>query len=142
MVLIDSTDPVGPATPLFGKTFYRNVLARLSPHGIVVSQSESPFYDLDVQKSLFSILREVFSNVYIYTIHNLTYPGGLWSFSFASPKIGPFSHYSPERVNDSGLSFKYYNCQMQHGAFMIPTFMTENLKGLISSPFEGNRHNQ
>ena len=50
VILIDSTDPVGPAKPLFGTEFYQNVATRcLAPKGIVVAQAESPFYDVSLQ---------------------------------------------------------------------------------------------
>lgn len=43
IVLVNSTDPIGPAEPLFGAEFYANVCNILNDDGIVVSQSESPF---------------------------------------------------------------------------------------------------
>ena len=42
LVIVDSTDPIGPATPLFGAEFYGNVKRILVPGGLVVSQAESP----------------------------------------------------------------------------------------------------
>ena len=47
LVIVDSTDPVGPAKPLFGREFYSNVHRVLEPGGAVVSQAESPFFDMD-----------------------------------------------------------------------------------------------
>lgn len=60
VVLIDSTDPVGPAEPLFNKAFYKNVASLLGSGGIMVSQSESPFYDYEIQKSMLMNQRPFF----------------------------------------------------------------------------------
>ncbi len=51
VILVDSTDPIGPAKPLFGEEFYSNVARVLSDNGIVVSQGESPFLEADTQRS-------------------------------------------------------------------------------------------
>lgn len=43
VIIVDSTDPIGPAAPLFGTEFYQNIKNILTDDGIVVSQAESPF---------------------------------------------------------------------------------------------------
>ncbi len=133
VIIIDSTDPIGPATPLFGEEFYKNVYSALTEDGIVVSQGESPFYNAEIQKSLITVLNKVFNDVYIYNFSNLTYPGGLWSFTFATKKYHPFKDFDHKRVENSGLDFEYYNEGVHHGAFLIPNFMKKNLKGLIKN---------
>ena len=42
IVIVDSTDPVGPAEGLFNRAFYENCLKALRPDGLLVQQSESP----------------------------------------------------------------------------------------------------
>ena len=64
----------------------------LRPDGIVVSQAETPFYEMERQRSLLQILGGSFRRVQIYNYVNMTYPGALWSFTFAfgsSSKIEP-----------------------------------------------------
>ena len=133
VIIIDSTDPIGPATPLFGEEFYQNVNRILTDDGIVVSQGESPYYNADVQHSLLSVLNKVFENVYIYNFSNLTYPGGLWSFTFASKSHHPFHNLDKENIKKSGLKFKYYNERIHEAAFSLPSFMREKLEGLIKN---------
>src|SRR5205085_10061947 len=48
VIIIDSTDPVGPAAGLFSEPFYRNCLRALRPNGIVAGQSESPLFHADL----------------------------------------------------------------------------------------------
>ena len=99
VVLVDSTDPLGPAVPLFGAEFYGHVAELLRPGGIVISQAESPWHNGDIQRSLMGILRDTFPVSLLYTFSNLTYSDGLWAFSYASK--GPIP-YIP--CGTSGLS--------------------------------------
>ena len=128
VVLIDSTDPIGPATPLFGETFYQNVSKILNQDGIVVAQGESPFFDLDVQKGMLQRLAGIFPKTGIYNYVNLTYPGSFWSFIYASR--GPHLNNSTvaEKIKKSGLSFQYYNEAVHRGAFLLPSFQQRGLQ--------------
>lgn len=133
VIIVDSTDPIGPAQPLFGKEFYQDVYNCLADDGIVVSQGESSWYALDIQQSLLSVLNQVFTQSYLYSFSNLTYPGGLWSFTFATKKHHPINDFNQQRVIDSGLEFDYYNHQLHSAAFALPSFVKKGLKGLISN---------
>lgn len=129
LVIVDSTDPIGPATPLFGREFYNNIKKCLNPNGIVISQAESPFYTIKSQSSLYQNLKELFSHVSLYNYSNLTYPGFLYSFSFASMGITPFEYFDPDKVHQSAIDFKYYNPEIHRAAFSLPTFQLRNLEG-------------
>ena len=127
VILVDSTDPIGPAQPLFGPEFYENIFKALTDDGIVVSQGESPFYQIKMQNKLVEILHDTFPKVSIYNFSNLTYPGGLWSFTFASKKYNPVADFKAERVEASGLEFEYYNEEVHKAAFALPNFMKKRL---------------
>lgn len=129
LVIVDSTDPVGPATPLFGDTFYRNVHRILADDGLVVSQAESCFYELEMQTKLVDILAAAFPQVQLYNYSNLTYPGGLWSFSIAGKRGGwcPVGRLDPVRVESTGLDFRYYSAAVHRAAFALPTFQRRAL---------------
>ncbi|REL30014.1 polyamine aminopropyltransferase [Thalassotalea euphylliae] len=131
VIIVDSTDPIGPAQPLFGEAFYRDVFSCLTDDGIVVSQGESSWYALEIQQSLLKVLNAVFPNNYLYSFSNLTYPGGLWSFTFASKKYHPVNDFNPARVAESGLDFDYYNAALHSAAFALPSFAQKGLAGLI-----------
>ena len=141
-VMVDSTDPGGPATHLFEKEFYKNVAATLKPNGILTSHAESPFYDHDIQQSMLMNQRSFFKKLHIYLYSNLTYPGGLWSFGFGSQGLCPLRDFDPARVERSGISTRYYNPGVHYSAFMLPTFVTENLAQVLDpitwSPFFGS----
>ncbi|MFO7654687.1 MAG: polyamine aminopropyltransferase [Candidatus Krumholzibacteriia bacterium] len=122
VVLVDSTDPIGPAQPLFGREFYGDVKRVLTRQGIVVSQGENPWYEGAAQRSLMGTLRDVFPQLNLYDYSNLTYPGGLWSFSFASLGLRPVGDLKPERAVAAGLPGRYYNLDIHRAAFALPEF--------------------
>lgn len=125
-VLVDSTDPVGPAQPLFGPAFYGNVKRVLSEQGIVVSQCENPWYEPDAQRALLDILGDLFPVVSLYNYHNLTYPGGLWSFSFASKGLRPDAAPDAARVAALG-QLKWWTPAIHRAAFALPAFQQRAL---------------
>jgi len=133
VIIIDSTDPIGPAQPLFGAGFYTDVYNCLTDDGIVVSQGESSWYALDIQQSLLKVLNTQFPKTFLYSFSNLTYPGGLWSFTFASKGLNPIKDFEPQRVTDSGLVFDYYNKEIHNACFALPNFVRKGLDGLIEN---------
>jgi spermidine synthase len=126
VVLVDSTDPVGPAAPLFGPEFYGDVARVLTDEGIVVSQCENPWYEAEAQRGLLEILREVFPVAELYNYQNLTYPGGLWSFSYASKEPRPTKLPDPARVEPLG-QLMWWTPAMQQAAFALPAFQRRAL---------------
>jgi len=133
VILVDSTDPIGPAQPLFGSDFYRDIERILAPDGIVVSQGETPWYQQKMQRKLCSILRDIFANNFIYNFSNMSYPGGLWSFTFASKKYCPVRDFDSTRVQTSGLEFEYYNPKIHRAAFSLPSFQHRYLADVIDN---------
>lgn len=131
IVLVDSTDPIGPAAPLFNEAFYQNVSRILAPDGILVTQAESPFYDNDLQKPMLLNQRPFFEKLHVYLFNTLTYPGGLWSFGFASKGVCPVSDFDPARVEKSGFETRYYNPDIHRAAFALPNFIRKDLDGVI-----------
>ena len=131
VVLVDSTDPIGPAGPLFDKDFYKHVAKILTPDGILITQAASPFYDRYIQEPMFRNQRPFFKRLHMYNYSNLTYPGGLWSFGFGSNGICPLQNFDPAKVAASGISTRYYNAGVHLSSFMLPTFIAENLSEVI-----------
>lgn len=121
-IIIDSTDPVGPATGLFSADFYRACHRALTPDGLLVAQSESPFLNGELITRVQAGLRESFPLVQLYLAAVPTYPSGLWSFSVAS-KVHDPRQFSAERAGR--LKTKYYGPEIHQGAFLLPPFVKE-----------------
>jgi len=128
VILVDSTDPIGPAVGLFEEDFYRLVHGALKEDGIMVAQSESPFYHAKIQQSMYANLRNVFPIVEMYQAFIPTYPSGFWSFAFASKRYHPVDDFDAQRASQRDFYTKYYNEKLHLGAFMLPTFARENIE--------------
>lgn len=128
VVLVDSTDPIGPAAPLFNESFYSDVKRCLKPDGIVVSQCENPFLMLETQKLLLNIKTRLFEKVSLYNYSNITYPSGLWSFSYASKSVPPNDKLREETFLEN---LKYYNHDVHRASFCLPQFQKQALKHLF-----------
>ncbi len=127
VVIIDSTEPFGPAKALFGPAFYKDVKRILTDDGIVVSQAGSPFYEIGTVKNLDRLLRPIFPVVDAYLFTNLTYPGGLWAFAFASKGLRPVKDLRSTRISSAKLPLKWYNSDVHVGAFALPEFLRKAL---------------
>ncbi|MGB0563528.1 MAG: polyamine aminopropyltransferase [Spirulinaceae cyanobacterium] len=132
VILIDSTDPIGPAAPLFGPAFYHNVVRCLAPGGVVVAQAESPFLFAPMQRKLLEILQGCFPIVRLYNYSNMSYPGGFWSFAFAAPTLHPIADFAADRPAASGLGFRYYSSAIHQAAFVLPPFMGDRLAPFLT----------
>lgn len=130
LILVDSTDPVGPGEGLFTTEFYENCSRALSDDGILINQHESPFYDSyahEMNRAHKKIVK-TFPIAKVYQFHMPTYPSGHWLFGFASKKFDPIKDFKPEKWNALGLKTKYYNTDIHCAAFALPTFVKEKLE--------------
>jgi spermidine synthase len=125
VVIVDSTEPFGPAKELFGPAFYKNVKRILTEDGIVASQAGSPFYEISTIKNLFRITKKIFPVVEVCLFNNLTYPGGLWAFTFATKGLHPVRDFKPARVKAAKLKLRWYNSDIHAGSFALPTFLKD-----------------
>lgn len=126
VILVDASDPVGPAEVLFQKAFHEQVARCLSRDGIFVTQSESPFFHQKTLNAIQKNLRDIFSIVRVYLANIPTYPSGLWSFTFCSNRVDPVGHFKETRVRAAKFKTKYYNANIHRGAFALPSFLEED----------------
>lgn len=129
LILVDSTDPIGPGEGLFSKEFYQNCYRILSKDGILINQHESPFFDLQKleMKRSHSKIKELFEQVHVYHFHQTIYPSGYWLFGFASKQYHPINDHKPEVWETNHLETKYYNSNIHKAAFMLPTYVIKEL---------------
>lgn len=123
VILIDSTDPMGPGEGLFTREFYQNVLDAMTPDGIMVAQSESPFADQREMRLMYNLLHQVFPVVMPYVGPIPTYPAGYWSWSFCSRAAHPFNTIREAEARRIEMTTQYYNCEIHRAAFALPNFI-------------------
>jgi spermidine synthase len=124
LVLVDSTDPVGPGAALFERTFYEAIKRSLRKGGVAVLQTESPLLmEKDFVKAV-ADLREVFGRPavrpYLATVPS--YPGGLWSFTFCSQDVDPVGQ-APSNPRLAGGDLQYYTPAVHCAAFALPALV-------------------
>ncbi|MDI6605167.1 MAG: polyamine aminopropyltransferase [Thermoanaerobacteraceae bacterium] len=122
IVIVDSTDPIGPAVGLFTIDFYKSVYECLKDDGIIVAQTESPFIYGNLINKLSKMFKQIYpiTKPYICTIP--TYPGSLWTFTMGSKK------YDPENIDTNiipKIDTKYYTPQIHKAAFILPKFVKD-----------------
>lgn len=120
MIIVDSTDPVGPAVGLFGEDFYRNVYEALTEDGLVVAQTESPFFNQELIKGIQKIYKGIFPVTKLFWGVVPTYPGGFWTFTMGSKKYDPLN-VKPENIPQ--LDTKWYSPFVHFSAFILPVFV-------------------
>jgi spermidine synthase len=130
LILVDSTDPIGPGEGLFSEAFYKDCYKALSNKGILVNQHESPYYSnyAKEMKRSHNKINKIFPISKVYQFHMPTYPSGHWLFGFASKALDPINDFKAEKWKAFGIKTKYYNTDLHKGAFALPTYVNEMLK--------------
>ena len=123
IVLIDSTDPMGPGEGLFTEEFYTNVKRSMKKGGIMVAQSESPFAQSDAVEKMYKLLNKVFPICSTYTSNIPTYPGGYWAWAFCSEEVKPLSYFAKDRYEDIAKTCKIYNREYHNARFALPEYL-------------------
>lgn len=127
VIIVDSSDPVGPGEVLFQPLFYEAMKQALAPGGVVCTQGESFFLHPDWVARLAGVTRDLFQVSAYATVLVPSYTGGHISICTAS--LGP-DPASPARPLPKGLQarLKYYSPEIHRAAFALPPF-ARNLVG-------------
>jgi spermidine synthase len=122
VVIVDSSDPIGPAVQLFSSEFYQSLYRALNAGGLMVCQSQSPIFHTDVMLQTYERIGRTFPYQSLYTAVVPTYPGGLWSFTIGSKKPLP----NPEHIRFDKQT-RYINASIMQRCFMLPQFLQDRL---------------
>jgi spermidine synthase len=123
IILVDSSDPVGPSTVLHQESFYRKLKSKLNPGGIIAAQAGSLMLHLDshARKSVF--LKKIFRHSPLYLGPVPTYPVGMWCYNFLSDKVDP----AKVRTLYIPGGLRYFNPDVYRASFALPNFLAERL---------------
>lgn len=120
VIMVDSTEPVGPAAPLFERGFYQGIYESLKEDGLFVAQTDNPWFKADLIQQVNRDVKEIFPIVRVYGANIPTYPSGLWTFTIGSKVHDPLqvdANSIPE------IDTKYYSPRLHHAAFVLPKFV-------------------
>jgi spermidine synthase len=133
-IIVDSSDPVGPAASLFQKPFFDLVHRALADDGIVCTQAESMWLHMDIIQELHQLCLEVFSSGSVnYAYCTIpTYPSGQIGFMLSSKSSKRYNEpqqSSPSQSHQSSKigPLKYYNSDIHKASFVLPQFAKEAL---------------
>jgi spermidine synthase len=127
VIIVDSTDPVGPAEGLFRKPFYDHCFRCLRSGGILVQQSESPLLHLPLIREMRREMRDAgFGEVLTLNFPQCVYPSGWWSATLGGKK-NPLSNIRETDILEKTFPTRYYNLAIHHAATAQPEFFREEL---------------
>lgn len=125
VIMVDSTEPVGPAVELFTKGFYQGIYEALKEDGIFVAQTDNPWFKADLIRNVNKDVKEIFPIVRVYQANIPTYPSGLWTFTMGSKTYDPL-HVDESQIAE--LDTKYYSPRLHKAAFSLPKFVEDLCK--------------
>lgn len=134
VILVDGSDPVGPAEGLFSRAFCQDCLRILTDSGILVAQTESPWvssYHTGIRQ-IYEDLGSLFRFTNLYLCYIPLYPSGMWSMMIASRSVDPLDVAVTER-SKAGWghlgNLRYYTPDVHRASFALPGFVERILTG-------------
>ena len=122
IVIVDSTDPVGPAEGLFNKAFYESCFRALRDDGILVQQSESPLALLELIREMRAEMGKAgFTSFKTLPFPQPCYPTGWWSCTLA--RKGDGFEFREADARAKGFDTRYYSADIHRGALATPPFV-------------------
>lgn len=125
VIIVDSTDPVGPGETLFTDHFYGHAKRALAPGGILVTQNGVPFMQGDELTGTLRAFRNLFDDAGCYLAGVPSYTGGPMALGWGTD--GDWRHVElatlEARVHASGLDFGYYTPEVHKAAFALPAYV-------------------
>jgi spermidine synthase len=130
VVIIDSTDPIGPGEVLFTERFYAGCKRCLKPGGVLVTQNGVPALQGGELTSSYRRFRNLFADAGCYLCVVPTYFGGFMALGWATddPRLRLAA---VDRIAAAyaaaGLETRYFTPALFAGAFTLPAFVASLL---------------
>ncbi|KAG6488074.1 spermine synthase-like isoform X2 [Zingiber officinale] len=138
-IIVDSSDPIGPARELVEKPFFETIARALKPGGVLCNQAESMWLHTHLIQEMLSICRETFNSVHYAWASVPTYPSGVIGFLLCSTNGSPVNFLNPinpiEKQESLGCKreLKFYNTEIHKAAFALPSFAKRELSAFLST---------
>lgn len=126
LIVLDLTDPVGPAAALYAEDFFRACGALLAPGGALALHLGAPAFQPARVRELVQRLRAVFALVRPYFLYIPLY-GSLWGLATASATLDPRTIAAAEvdrRIVERGIgALQHYNGEVHRAQFALPNHL-------------------
>jgi len=126
LIVLDLTDPVGPAEALYTEAFFAQCRALLTEEGALTLHIGAPVFQAERMRRLVDNLRAVFPRVRPYFLYIPLY-GSLWGMASASMRLDPRGLSAEEvdrRIAERGIgALQYYNGEVHCAQFALPNYL-------------------
>jgi spermidine synthase len=128
VVMVDSTDPMGPGAVLFTEEFYRGVHRCLKPGGVLVTQNGVPFLQKGELVGSIRHFSRIYKDASAYVAAIPTYFGGHMALGWASDdstlRRVPLEVLE-QRFEAAAIETRYYLPDVHAAAFALPRFIRD-----------------
>ena len=125
IIIVDSTDPIGPAEGLFNKAFYQQCRRVLGENGLLVQQSESPIFHFELLKAMRNAMTDAgFKQCQTLNFPQPCYPSGWWTATIASCNTN-CQQFREQASEQKPFATKYYNKAIHQAALAAPEFFKD-----------------
>lgn len=126
VIIVDSTDPIGPGEVLFTPQFYQHSQRILKPGGLFVQQSESPLIHTEniIKPMMNKLLKAGFADHQTLNFPLCSYPTGWWSCTLAC-KDQKISQFNSQSVDNRPFITHYYNSEIHRACSAMPEFFKQ-----------------
>lgn len=128
VIIVDSTDPIGPGAVLFTREFYAGCHRSLTSGGVLVTQNGVPFLQSDELASSVGHFAALFADGGCYLAPVPTYIGGHLAMGWATDDPGKRHLDAAElsrRFEAAGIETRYYTPAVHVAAFALPRFVAD-----------------
>lgn len=123
VIIVDSTDPIGPAEKLFTDKFHHALKQCLNHDGIIVSQNGASFLQEWEFEQAYCYLSKLYQDPWFYLANVPTYAGGFMTLAWATDHVD-YRQLSTdiirERFDAYALNTQYYTPDIHTSAFHLP----------------------
>jgi spermidine synthase len=132
VVIVDSTDPMGPGEVLFTEQFYKDCRRCMTDKGILVNQNGVPFMQPDEITMTYRRRKKFFKDTSFYLAAVPSYYGGFMTLGWASndkkARLVPLATLA-RRVKAAKLNAtKYYTPDIHRACFALPAFVHTHMR--------------
>lgn len=126
VIIVDSTDPIGPGEVLFTSEFYADCHRRLTPGGILVTQNGVPFLQPGEVTTTARRMATHFADTSFFLAAVPTYVGGVmtlgWGTDDAAKRRLGTKDLTP-RFEAAAIATRFYSPAVHVGSFALPPFV-------------------
>lgn len=125
-IIVDSTEPVGPAAVLFTRAFFEGCRRCLAEPGVLITQNGLPFLHSSHLQGTMRLFGKLFEDSATFLVNQPTYFGGPFALAWASndkslrkAKLKKLK----ERFDASGVDTRYYSPRVHKASFVLPVYI-------------------